>query len=119
MDRMQIGLWQLEMRGRKCAEALRKNGFDAHFLPDRDAVRDRVLAECEPAATIGFGGSMSIAEMKIQDALSGRGSGCWTTGGCQRRRRRRRGSPSSPAICSSRDERGDARRLPGESRHER
>ncbi|HEX9205725.1 MAG TPA: lactate utilization protein [Candidatus Deferrimicrobiaceae bacterium] len=73
MDRLQIGLWQLEMRGRKCAEALRKNGFDAHFLPDRDAVRARVLAECETAASIGFGGSMSIAEMKIQDALSGKG----------------------------------------------
>ena len=73
MDRLQIGLWQLEMRGRKCAEALRKNGFDAHFLPDRDAVRARVLAECEPALSIGFGGSMSIAEMKIQDALSGKG----------------------------------------------
>lgn len=73
MDRLQIGLWQLEQRGRKCVEALRKNGFDAHFLPDRDAVRDRVLAECEPAVSIGFGGSMSIAEMKVQEALSGRG----------------------------------------------
>ena len=73
MDRLQIGLWQLTMRGRKCAEALRKNGFDAHFLPDRDAVRDRVLAECEGADSIGFGGSMSIAEMKIHEALSGKG----------------------------------------------
>jgi hypothetical protein len=73
MDRLQVGLWQLEMRGRKCAEALRKNGFDAHFLPDRDAVRARVLAECETAASIGFGGSMSIAEMKIHEALAGKG----------------------------------------------
>ena len=72
-DRVQIGLWQLERRARKCVEALRKNGFDAHFLPDRDAVRARVLTECEPAASIGFGGSMSIAEMDIQDTLSGRG----------------------------------------------
>ena len=73
MDRLQIGLWQLAMRARKCVEALRKNGFDAHFLPDRDAVRDRVLAECESPVTIGFGGSMSISEMKIHEALSGRG----------------------------------------------
>ena len=73
MDRLQIGLWHLEMRGRKCAEALRKNGFDAQFLPDRDAVRARVLAECETATSVGFGGSMSIEEMKIQDALSGKG----------------------------------------------
>jgi len=73
MDRLQIGLWQLTMRGRKCAEALRKNGFDAHFLPDRDSVRARVLGECETATSIGFGGSMSIAEMKIHEALSGEG----------------------------------------------
>jgi len=73
MDRLQIGLWQLERRGRSCVEALRKNGFDAHYLPDQEAVRERVLAECEKALSIGFGGSMSIAEMKIQEALAGRG----------------------------------------------
>lgn len=73
MDRLRIGLWQLALRGRKCAEALRKNGFDAHFLPDRDAVRARVLEECETADSIGFGGSMSIAEMGIREALAGSG----------------------------------------------
>jgi len=73
MDRLQIGLWQLEQRGRRCVDALRKNGFDAHYLPDQEAVRARVLAECEKALSIGFGGSMSIAEMKIQEALAGRG----------------------------------------------
>ncbi len=72
-DRVQIGLWQLDLRARKCVEALRKNGFDAHFLPDPEAVRARVLAECDPADSVGFGGSMSVAGLGIFEALSGRG----------------------------------------------
>ncbi len=73
MGRVEIGLWQLEMRGRRCVEALRGNGFDACFLPSIGEVRDRVLAECETAGSIGFGGSTSVAEMGIYDALQGRG----------------------------------------------
>ena len=64
-DRIRIGLWQLNLRARKCVEALRKNGFDAHFLPDQEAVRARVLAECDSAASVGFGGSMSVAGLGI------------------------------------------------------
>jgi hypothetical protein len=73
VDRIQIGLWQINLLGRKCVEALTKNGFDAHFLPDQEAVRDRVLAECGPASSIGFGGSMSVAGLGIFEALSGAG----------------------------------------------
>ena len=73
MNRVEIGLWQLEQRGKRCVEALRKNGFDARFLPDRKAVRDHLLMECENAVSIGFGGSMSISEVGIQEALAGKG----------------------------------------------
>ncbi len=57
----------------RCAEALRKNGFDAEYYPDVDAVRTRVLAECEKAESIGFGGSMSVQEMGIFEVLEGKG----------------------------------------------
>ncbi len=73
MDRLEIGLWHFEQRGKRCVEALRKNGFDALFLPDRESARDRLLAECENAVSIGFGGSMTVAELGIHDALSGKG----------------------------------------------
>lgn len=69
MNRIEIGLWHLEMRGKKCVEALRKNGFSAEFLPAADDVRERVLAECAGAESIGFGGSVSVAEMKVYEAL--------------------------------------------------
>ncbi|MBE0603446.1 MAG: lactate utilization protein [Deltaproteobacteria bacterium] len=73
MDRLEIGLWHLEQRGKRCVESLRKNGFDALFLPDRESVRSRLLQECEKAVSIGFGGSMTIAEMGIHEALAGKG----------------------------------------------
>jgi hypothetical protein len=73
LDRIEIGLWQLDLRAKKCVDALRRNGFDADFLPDQEAVRARVLAECDPAASVGFGGSMSVAGLGIFEALSGAG----------------------------------------------
>lgn len=73
MDRVTIGLWQLEVKGRKTVEALKRNGFDADYVPNVDALRERVLLECEGAQSIGFGGSFSIQEMKIYEALSGSG----------------------------------------------
>ncbi|MBI5418859.1 MAG: lactate utilization protein [Deltaproteobacteria bacterium] len=73
VNRVEIGLWQLELRAKKCVEALKKNGFGAAYLPGAAEVRERVLAECEKADSIGFGGSLSIAEMKIYEALAGSG----------------------------------------------
>src|SRR5512143_1486971 len=73
MSRIEIGLWQLEVRGKKCVEALRRNGFHAEYLPHQEDVRERVLMACDAAETIGFGGSGSMAEMGIYDALSGSG----------------------------------------------
>ncbi len=73
MSRVEIGLWQLEVRARRCVEALRKNGFDAEYFPSVEGVRDRVFAECDKAESIGFGGSLSVAEMGIYDVLAAGG----------------------------------------------
>jgi hypothetical protein len=73
MDRQEIESRHRERLGSRCAESLRKHGFDALFLPDREAVRSLVLSECEKADSIGFGGSVSVAEMGIFDALAGTG----------------------------------------------
>jgi hypothetical protein len=73
MSRVEIGLWQLDVRARKCVEALQKNGFQAEYHPGLESLRERVLAECEKASSIGFGGSLSVQEMGIFEALEGRG----------------------------------------------
>ncbi len=70
MSRVEIGLWQLEVRAKKCVEALKKNGFDAEYHASLETVRERVLAECGKAESIGFGGSLSVAEMGIFDLLA-------------------------------------------------
>lgn len=69
MNRVEIGLWQLELRAKKCVDALRKNGFDAEYHPGREGLRERVLHECGKADSIGFGGSMTVGELGIYDAL--------------------------------------------------
>jgi hypothetical protein len=73
VNRPEIESWHLEQLGKRCVEALRENGFDAVFLPDRESVRSRVLSECEKAGSIGFGGSISISELGIHEALQGKG----------------------------------------------
>jgi hypothetical protein len=73
MNRVDLGLWQLELRAIKCVEALKKNGFDAEYLPVAAQVRERVLRECGKAGSIGFGGSMTVAELGIHDALKDSG----------------------------------------------
>lgn len=72
MGSTEIGFWHNEVRGRKCVEVLRRNGFTAEFFPTREALRARLLEECGKAASIGFGGSYSISEMGIYEALDGR-----------------------------------------------
>jgi len=72
-DRVELGLWHLEMRARRCVEALRKNGFEAEYHPDREGVKKRVLEACAAAGSVGFGGSMTIAELGIYEALRDKG----------------------------------------------
>ena len=73
MNRVEIGLWQLDVRARKCVDALRRNGFDAEYCATQMEVRERVLRECDKAKSIGFGGSMTFSEMGIFDTLAASG----------------------------------------------
>ena len=120
MDRLEIGLWHLEQRGKRCVEALRKNGFDALFLPDRESVRSRLLAECEKAVSIGFGGSMSVAEMGIHEALRGEGeAAAGPRPGPRRGKGRRAPGAAHLRPLPVRDQRDHAERVPRQPRHER
>lgn len=67
--RIELALWQMDVKGRQCVDALVKNGFEAHFFATAAEVRARVLDECEKAGSVGFGGSMSVAELGIFEAL--------------------------------------------------
>lgn len=57
----------------KCVDALRKNGFTAFYAETRDEAK-RIALESVPAgASVGIGGSVTIREMGIVEALKASG----------------------------------------------
>lgn len=53
---------------------LEKNGFEVAIVENADAVREALLSEIPKEAVVGFGGSMSVLETGIYDALVDRGN---------------------------------------------
>lgn len=62
-----------EERALKAVEALKKNGFDAFYVPTaQDAVK-KVLEIVPENATVGFGGSVTTREMNLPQIMRERG----------------------------------------------
>jgi len=55
----------------RLAETLKKNGFRAVCCETREEARQVLLSEIHEGETVGIGGSVTIREMDILDALSG------------------------------------------------
>jgi L-lactate utilization protein LutB len=65
--------WFLEEMGKKAAEALAANGFDAVYVATAEAARAAVLERIPPGAGIGFGGSMTLQEIGLIPVLEAAG----------------------------------------------
>lgn len=65
--------WSREQKCRKAVAALEKNGFTAAYFADRAAAVAYVMKEAEGAHSIGFGGSLSVAEAGLLEALGAAG----------------------------------------------
>ncbi len=61
--------WLWEQRGKRCVEKLKKNGFDAHWVPDVTAGRALILAMIGQYRTFGFGGSDSVRQLGLVEHL--------------------------------------------------
>ena len=61
--------WSYEKRCLRAVESLAKNGFTALYCPSIREAADYILAEAAVADTIGFGGSLSVADMDISSKL--------------------------------------------------
>ena len=61
--------WTHEQRCRKAVAALEKNGFTALYCATSQEAFDYIVAEAAGAATVGFGGSMSVVDLKVADRL--------------------------------------------------
>ena len=66
--------WHGERKCLAVVKALNSRGFDAEFFNDDESAACRVVELCKDAASIGFGGSMTIAGMGLSGRLSGRGA---------------------------------------------
>lgn len=53
---------------------LEKNGFDVEIVPNSAAVKDALLSEIPKDAVVGFGGSVTVQETGVYEALMERGN---------------------------------------------
>jgi L-lactate utilization protein LutB len=61
--------WRNEQKCEKAVESLGKNGFTAVYCRTREEARDYILAEAVGAESIGFGGSLSVADLELTGRL--------------------------------------------------
>lgn len=67
-------LWHATALGETTCAALKKNGFDAHFVSTPSQAADFILAQIKSGASIGFGGSMTITALDLTDRITAQGA---------------------------------------------
>ena len=61
--------WAFALKCEKAVEGLKKNGFEAVYCKSGEEVFHYIVNEAEHAKSVGFGGSLSIADLKLADKL--------------------------------------------------
>ena len=70
----EVTAWHNRTNGTTAVEALQKNGFDAVYFDDRAEAVDYMLGFVSSGMTIGFGGSMTLAELNMIDLVKQKGA---------------------------------------------
>ena len=65
--------WFHERQVDRTIQALRKNHFDAVFVPDSRSAVEEVMKRIPDGATVGAGGSVTLNQIGLMDALKRRG----------------------------------------------
>jgi hypothetical protein len=65
--------WAYALKCEKAVTSLKKNGFEAVYCKSGEEVFHYIVNEAASAHSIGFGGSMSIADLKLADRLRSMG----------------------------------------------
>ena len=65
--------WFSEDKVRRTMEALRNNGFESFYVTSRNEALERLLQLIPKGSNVGIAGSMTIRQMKLDDALRERG----------------------------------------------
>jgi hypothetical protein len=66
---MEVQNWHKEAIGKKVVEALIKNEFDAVYVSTAEEAANFIMNHVKPETKVGFGGSMTIKNMGIQDKV--------------------------------------------------
>jgi len=64
--------WYREKQVERTINALKKNNFEAIFVPNSKAALEEVMERIPDRATVGIGGSVTLAQTGILDALKNR-----------------------------------------------
>ena len=69
----ELTTWTWQQKCLRAVESLGKNGFDARYCATLEEARSHILQEAAAAATVAFGGSMTVADMGIEALLKEQG----------------------------------------------
>lgn len=95
--------WHLRSRCEKVVEALKRRDFDAVFAAGKDEAREAILKMVPADASVSFGGSVTLAQVGIIQALAARGNKMVTAPGAQgeeRLEQRRKGMTADCFLTS-------------------
>lgn len=68
-----LASWRAETLGESAVKALKKNGFDAVFVKTGAEALELVAKHFKKGATVGFGGSMSVRGIGVQEKATAAG----------------------------------------------
>lgn len=66
--------WHQQTHAEKAVAALLKNHFRAVYVPTKEEAAKLILEETDPGAVVGMGGSWTLSQLNIQEALEKRGN---------------------------------------------
>jgi len=70
---LDLNTWISEKKCRAVVAALGKKHFTAVYCATAQEAADYILQQAETAQTVGFGGSLSVADLKLTTVLAGQG----------------------------------------------
>ncbi|HKL48078.1 MAG TPA: lactate utilization protein [Desulfuromonadales bacterium] len=65
--------WHRRQLMEKAGAALEKNGFAVHLFDDREAAVSHLSAATSESSSVGFGGSMTLAQLQLPEVIAGQG----------------------------------------------
>jgi len=70
----EVKRWFTDQRVQRTLAALEKNGFQTFFASTKDEALDKVLSLIPSNASVGIGGSVTLREINLIEALTARGN---------------------------------------------